>query len=132
MRISTKTYYGLRALINLVNRDEVSAIADIAYDESIPTAYLEKIFQQLKKAGILDSKRGSMGGYYFKLQPDKVTVKDVFEALGENHFDLVCLANGDQACPRQQQCVAQNVWKRLEQSIGLTLDAVTLKEIASH
>ena len=71
MRLSTKTRYGVRAIFDIAyhgqDAPQLTAQArDIAVREHIPVRYLEQIFQDLKRAGLVDSKRGPRGGYYLK------------------------------------------------------------------
>ncbi|MEK9155803.1 MAG: Rrf2 family transcriptional regulator [Patescibacteria group bacterium] len=129
MRISTKTYYGLRAMINLVRKEEVSPIADIAFEEDIPFAFLEKIFQQLKRAGLVRSKKGSLGGYELARSPKEITAGQVFEALGEEVISSFC--PGDSSCSRLNSCGTKDFLSKLESSIGQTLDSMTLERLAN-
>jgi len=65
MRLSTKSRYGLRALFDIAynGNGAPAQIQDISRRQDISPRYLEQIFQNLKKAGILKSKRGPQGGY---------------------------------------------------------------------
>jgi Rrf2 family protein len=86
MRLSTKTRYGVRAIFDIAYHGQdqpgVSAQAkDIARREDIPLRYLEQIFQDLKRAGLVESKRGPRGGYYLKRSAAEITLGDVVRAL---------------------------------------------------
>lgn len=81
--ISKKTQYGLKALSYMaqrVNRGPI-LIADISVDQKIPIKFLEAILLDLKKAGLLDSKKGKGGGYYFALPPGQIKVATVIRLL---------------------------------------------------
>lgn len=129
MKLSTRTYYGLRAMINLAKKDEVSPIADISYEEDIPFAFLEKIFQQLKHAGLVKSKKGSMGGYQLARPAKEITAGQVFEALGEEVTTSFC--PGNSSCPKFDSCGTKDLLAKLESSIGQTLDSMTLERLAN-
>lgn len=77
--ISKKTKYALNALVYLARQetDRPILISRIAESERIPQKFLEAILLELKKAGILGSKKGKGGGYYLLKSPDKVSVADV-------------------------------------------------------
>jgi Rrf2 family iron-sulfur cluster assembly transcriptional regulator len=86
MRLSTKTRYGVRAIFDIAyhGQDQPGVAAqakDIARREDIPLRYLEQIFQDLKRAGLVESKRGPRGGYYLKRSATEITLGDVVRAL---------------------------------------------------
>jgi Rrf2 family transcriptional regulator, iron-sulfur cluster assembly transcription factor len=86
MRLSTKTRYGVLAIFDIAYHGQdqpvVAAQAkDIARREDIPLRYLEQIFQDLKRAGLVESKRGPRGGYYLKRNAAEITLGDVVRAL---------------------------------------------------
>ena len=89
MRLSTKTRYGVRAVFDIAYHGgtepggavPAAQAKDIAERQHIPLRYLEQIFQDLKKAGLVESKRGPRGGYYLKREAEKITLGDVVRAL---------------------------------------------------
>jgi Rrf2 family protein len=83
MQISRKIDYALRAVIYLTLRDDrrPCSVAEIAAQEGIPKKFLEKIIQDLIRHGLVRSTRGAQGGYALAHDPEKVTFKDVLEAI---------------------------------------------------
>ena len=83
MRLSNRTIYGLRALVDLAYHggDEPTQVREIAERGDIPGRFLEQIFQDLKKSGIVSSKRGPGGGYLLDATPDELTLARIFEIL---------------------------------------------------
>ncbi len=81
--ISKKTQYGLKALSYMAQQENQGPIliADISVDQKIPIKFLEAILLDLKKAGLLDSKKGKGGGYYFALPPGQIKVATVIRLL---------------------------------------------------
>ncbi|MCF1713584.1 Rrf2 family transcriptional regulator [Flavihumibacter sp. RY-1] len=81
--ISKKTQYGLKALSYMAQRENQGPIliADISVDQKIPIKFLEAILLDLKKAGLLDSKKGKGGGYYFAQPPGQIKVATVIRLL---------------------------------------------------
>ncbi len=81
--LTQKTRYGLRAVFELAKRKGTrpTAVSELARAQSIPQRFLEAILSQLKKAGIVESRRGNEGGYVLVLAPERLTVLDVVEAL---------------------------------------------------
>src|SRR5687768_15247168 len=83
VKLSNKGRYGVRALFDIAfhNGGRPTQIREIAERESIPPRFLEQIFQDLKKAGILGSKRGPRGGYHLARPASEIRLGDVFRAL---------------------------------------------------
>ncbi len=81
--ISRKTQYGLKALGYLANQpnNEPVLIADISEEKKIPIKFLESILLDLRKAGLLESKKGKGGGYFFAVAPKKIKVSTVIRIL---------------------------------------------------
>src|SRR4051794_33499461 len=84
MRISAKAEYACLALIELAKPGADAAprrARDIAEAQGIPERYLVQILIQLKAAGLVQSARGSVGGYHLVREPGKVTVAEVIAAI---------------------------------------------------
>jgi Rrf2 family protein len=90
MKLSKKSRYGLRALIDLsVNgKEEQVVLSSIAERNDISPQYLEQVFASLRRAGIVKSVKGPQGGYRLSDAPSKITVAEILEALeGTYHID---------------------------------------------
>ena len=83
MKLSSKGRYGVRALFHIAfhNFGRATQMKEIAESERIPARFLEQIFQDLKKAGIVGAKRGPRGGYHLIRSPAEIRVGDVIRAL---------------------------------------------------
>jgi Rrf2 family transcriptional regulator, iron-sulfur cluster assembly transcription factor len=83
VKLSSKGRYGIRAIFDIAfhNHGEATQIKDIAERQAIPPRFLEQIFQDLKRAGLVTSKRGPKGGYALAKAPGEVRVGDVVRAL---------------------------------------------------
>jgi Rrf2 family transcriptional regulator, cysteine metabolism repressor len=83
LSITTKSPYAIRALTELARSGSAGPvpIADLARRRDIPVQFLEQLFANLRRAGILKSQRGVKGGYSFGRAPADVTVLDVVELL---------------------------------------------------
>lgn len=119
--ISAKGVYGLTAVIELAMNfnNGPMQIRDIAEAHSIPQHYLEQLLVILKKAGIVESYRGSRGGYALAKDPKQIKVVDVLSSL-EGKLEVV---------PEQKKNgVLQFFWSKLEREIGEALD-MSVEEI---
>jgi Rrf2 family protein len=132
MRLSTKSRYGLRALFDIayhaVNRPV--QIQDIARRQDISPRYLEQIFQSLKRAGLLKSKRGPQGGYLIAKPLKDINVKDIVKAT-EGDLLLVDCSPGvrkrkKSACTFDGACVTQTVWTEASSRLEALFSEVSL------
>jgi Rrf2 family transcriptional regulator, cysteine metabolism repressor len=83
VRLSAKGEYAIKAMLDLALHDGegLRPIQEIASRQGIPQRYLEQVLLQLKRSGMLASKRGAAGGYRLHRSPDEITVGDVLRAV---------------------------------------------------
>ena len=81
MKLSKKSRYGLRALIDLAvnSRTELVSLGSIAQRNDISAQYLEHVFSALRKGHIVKSMKGSQGGYFLERDPKEITVAQIVE-----------------------------------------------------
>ena len=81
--LSKKTQYAFKALTFMAERKKEGTIliAEIAKKKKIPLKFLENILLELKKAGLLDSKKGKGGGYFFKVEPKDIRLAQVMRFI---------------------------------------------------
>ncbi|MBT0665444.1 RrF2 family transcriptional regulator [Geobacter pelophilus] len=132
MRLSTKSRYGLRALFDIAYHaaNRPVQIQDIARRQEISPRYLEQIFQNLKRAGLLKSKRGPQGGYLIAKPLKDVTVKDIVKAT-EGDLLLVDCSPGKRkrkksACSFDGTCVTQTVWTEASSRLESLFSEISL------
>ncbi|MBU1118287.1 Rrf2 family transcriptional regulator [Patescibacteria group bacterium] len=131
IRISTKSLYGLRAMIYLAKKDQVSSTAAISQSEKISYEYLEKILQELKGAGLIMSKRGVEGGYYLAGKPKSITVGAIVRALDGSLSPVKCIDEAThKKCPEESACDSKMVWQKLYDAMNDMLDALSLADLA--
>ena len=89
-QLSTKTHYGVTALLDLADAygDRLVQIRELVEKHDIPKSYLEQIFNRLTKFGVVKSVRGNRGGYQLGQAPDILTLLEVCEVL-EGPLDIV-------------------------------------------
>src|SRR4030042_4510782 len=106
MIFSTKSEYGLRALVSLAkNQDKAPySLAKIAKEEKISLAYLERLFARLKKAKIVQSAKGVNGGYKLSRPASKISVKDIFTALEGSLAPYICAGIGGLCGKKSCEC----------------------------
>lgn len=129
MKLSTKSRYGLRLMLELGLFYQKGPIHldTIAKSQDISIKYLEQIANHLKTSNLIESKRGAGGGYFISKNTKDITLKDIIESL-EGSLSLVdCVEDAD--CERMFKCVACDIWKMLSDTIKTTLEKVTLAEL---
>lgn len=92
--LSKKSQYAFKALSYLVEKRNVGSvlISEISDAKKIPLKFLENILLQLKKAEILDSKKGKGGGYFFKVNPEKVSLAIILRLVNGPIAMLPCVS----------------------------------------
>ncbi len=92
--LSKKTQYAFKALMYLAQKpnDEPVLIAEIAQQRNIPLKFLENILLELKKDGILESKKGKGGGYHLAKAPEKIFLADVLRLIDGPIALLPCVS----------------------------------------
>lgn len=100
--LSRKTRYAVMALSILAREfgGETVPMSRIAEERHIPLRFLEGIFLQLRRQGLLESVRGTRGGYRLARPPREITILDVILALGEDVGLISCL----DICGRASDC----------------------------
>lgn len=115
MRITTKGRYALKAILFLAKYHEGSPISikEISSAEQISPEFLEQLFFKLKKAQIISSVRGPGGGFSLAKELDHISVKDIFDAVGEGLDLTPCTSCSDDTpvCTDQDDCLSYDVWR---------------------
>jgi len=142
MMFSTKTEYGVRVMVELARRsgEEPVPLAEIASTGDLPLAYLEHLVARLRKAGLVDSRRGSRGGYLLARSPTEITMAEVVEALEGAIAPIECISeapDGSIVCSRESDpshvCPTKLLWTRVRFAIVRTLQETTLADVVlSH
>ncbi|OHA61865.1 MAG: hypothetical protein A2117_01715 [Candidatus Wildermuthbacteria bacterium GWA2_46_15] len=132
MRISTRSYYGLRALVHLAKERRICPTSKIAKEENLPYDYLQKIFQRLKKAGLIKSVKGVEGGYLLSRPAKRISAGQIFEILEGRMASAPCLGFGQLSCSRARGCSSRDLWQKLETTINQALGSITLADLAAN
>lgn len=133
MRISMKSEYGLRAMMELASTYGTRPLqtADIAAHRCIPESYLEQLLTTLRKAGLVASTRGPQGGHALAVHASTITAGDVVRALEGPVIVMDGLevgASGQAPSPTP----LRDLWWRVRSAIDAVLDGVTVEELAAR
>jgi Rrf2 family iron-sulfur cluster assembly transcriptional regulator len=131
MRITTRGRYALRATLALAKIGKDGApvsITSLSEKEQISSVFLEQIFFKLRKAGIVSSVRGPGGGFYFAQPLDKLTIKKILDAAGED-LNLSSCDKHIEDCSRIGTCLSHAVWAEVTNVINNYFNGITLAAI---
>jgi Rrf2 family iron-sulfur cluster assembly transcriptional regulator len=131
MRITTRGRYALRASLALAKLGKDGSPVSInilSEQEDISSVFLEQIFFKLRKAGIVSSVRGPGGGFCFVRELDKLTLREILNAAGED-LDMVACDKDKQDCERIGWCLSHSVWQDVTDLINNYFRNVTLASI---
>ena len=133
MKLSTQSRYGVRAIFDIAYNSEglETQVKDISRRQGISPRYIEQIFQKLKKAGIVGSKRGPSGGYFLNRKAEEITVGDIIRVTEGCIDPVLCIDPEDssQPCDRLGECVTRLIWNEAGNRLKDYLDSVTIKDL---
>lgn len=131
MRISVKGRYALASVISIAehyNNGEYITIISISDKLGISKIYLEQVFSLLKRGGIVNSIKGSQGGYQLARMPQQITALDVLSAVELSLFEST--ANTvDKRAPDIEMAMQLSTFEKLNQAVTNMLSQVTLADM---
>jgi Rrf2 family protein len=127
MQVSRRVDYALRAAIFL-SHDSPATLGEIAEHQAIPKKFLEKIVQDLARAGLLKSKRGPDGGYALSRNASDITFKDIIEAVDGPIFLNTCLAETFD-CALTPSCGMLPVWQEGQRRVVGLFESTSLADL---
>jgi Rrf2 family protein len=134
--LSSKAKYGLKAMVHLARRAGNGSvlIADIAEAEIIPKKFLDAILLELKKSGLLSSKKGKGGGYVLARPADSIMVGDIVRLLDGPLAPVPCVSRTAyrrcEDCADETGCAIRAVMGEVRDAIAAILDRTSLADMA--
>ena len=137
MRLSRRSEYGLRALVDLVRHDGSGpvALAALAQRNNLPSKFLEQIMATLKHGGIVRTTLGAHGGYAMAMDPSTVSIGRVIRLLDGALAPLPCVSLRYYAkcsCPDEATCPLRSVMIDVRDSMLEILDAESIAKMAAR
>ena len=115
-----------------------ASLAQIAEDNGLPFAYLEHLAARLKKAGLVESRRGPRGGYLLARPADEITMAQIVEALEGQIAPIECISSAGEgvvSCTREDEvneiCPTKILWTRVQGAIVRSLTEMTLADLTA-
>lgn len=137
MKLSLRGEYALRALLVLgLNYDQpVVQIKAISEQQNIPKRFLEQILNDLKSAGIVQSRRGVAGGYRLARDPREITLAAVVRHIEGALAPVSCVSERFYekcSCPDETRCAIRSVMKEVREAIVNIAERVTIAELCER
>lgn len=135
MRVSAKSDYALRALIEITRRStednpDVISAEELSRAQGIPHGFLQGILADLRRVGILSSQRGQSGGWRMAMDPAKISVADVMRAV-DGPIVSISGARPEAVNYNDRAVVLQRVWIAARDSLRDVLENTTLADLGS-
>jgi Rrf2 family protein len=110
------------------------SIAAMSKASAVPMPYLEQLIAPLRRAGLVESKRGARGGYQLTRDPRDVAVGEVYRIMEGPVAPMDCVSEdiSEQTCPLIDGCETRPVWLRMRDAIIDSLDSTTLADLIAQ
>src|SRR5882762_11476755 len=137
MKLSLRGEYALRALLvlGLNYKEPVVRIQTISQHQNIPKRFLEQILNDLKSAGIVQSRRGKSGGYRLARRPDEITLAAVIRHIEGALAPVSCVSERFYekcSCPDESRCAIRSVMKEVREAVVKIIERVTIADLCER
>lgn len=128
MKISQKLEYACRALVQLAKSYDgktLTRLEELAQREAVSANFLVQILNDLRRSGLIDSRRGANGGYILSRTADHITLRQIVDSVEPSQLQNTALADGESGS------AVRRAWQTVSTQLAGTLDQVTLDSLAS-
>ena len=131
MKLSTRSRYGLKAVVDLAVRygEGPVALPALANAQGISEAYLEQLLRALKKGGVVETARGAQGGYALVRAPADISVQEVLRVLEGSTAVVDCVDTASSGCENACVCSARPLFLKLQRKIDNVLTETTIQDL---
>lgn len=128
MKLTTRGHYSVKALLDLTLQQEFgpTSVNAIARRQKLPAPYLEKLLIEMRRAGLVESVRGSQGGYQLSRSPAQISLGQILEAVGES---IEPLPRHQPNAEQVEDWVTFTLWNRLHQKLKEALYSISLEDL---
>jgi len=135
MKLTSKGRYAVMALVDLARFNNINPVSlrDISLRQGISLDYLEQIFAKLRKNEIVQSVRGTQGGYILKKKAKEIKLTNIFNAVDEKVKTVQCKKDSKKGCNgKATKCLTHNLWDELENHINHFFDEKSLEDLVKN
>ncbi len=133
MKLSTKTRYGTRAMLELALNHEYGAVSvrEIAARQSLSHKYLEHLLASLRSAGLVRSVRGAQGGHALTRRPDQIDLREIYHVF-EGREGFVECTTSPELCDQTDGCATREIWTQMYAACMAVLESTSLADLAGR
>jgi len=134
MKITFKGDYALKTVLDLAlhYNGELVTSHDLSQRIDAPVKFLEQVLLELKKGGLIESRRGNLGGYILSKPPAQITVGDVVRLIEGPIEPISCVKEGYSNCSDIHKCVLKRMWQKVAKATSDIVDTVTFEELVNQ
>lgn len=137
MKLSLRGEYALRALLvlGLQYSKPVVRVSIISDQQRIPKRYLEQILNDLKSAGVVESRRGMAGGYRLARPPEEITLAEVIRHMEGALAPVGCVSERlyeKCSCPDESRCAIRSVMKEIRDAVVAIAEGTTIADLCER
>lgn len=128
MKISQKLEYACRALVQLAKTYDgktLTRLEDLAQREAVSANFLVQILNDLRRAALIDSRRGASGGYILARPPEKISLRQIVDAVEPSQLQNTALPQGDSGP------AVRRTWELVSTKLASDLHHITLASLAT-
>ena len=132
MKLTSKGRYAIMAMADLAKNyvKEPISLTEISLRQGISISYLEQLFLKLRKNNLVQSTRGSSGGYILSKPPGEIKLLSIINAVDEKIKTVKCRKESKRGCNHKSiKCITHNLWDDLEIYINKFFENNTLNDI---
>ena len=131
IKLSRMADYGVILMVQLARMPEqVTTAADLAEATALPAPSVSKLLKQLSRSGLLDSHRGTKGGYAIARPSTEITVADIVSAVEGPIALTECMTTQGAVCEIEALCPTRTNWRQINNALVEALDNVSLADMA--
>ncbi len=131
MKLTYKGDYALKAVLDMALHYDKELVTshDLAKRIDAPVKFFEQVLMELKKGGIIQSRRGNEGGYLLSKPPSQITIGDVVRVIEGPIEPISCVKENYACCTDINKCVFRNIWQRVHQATSDIIDHITFEDL---
>lgn len=128
MKLTRRGHYSVKALLDLSLQPRFgpTSVKSIAKRQELPAPYLEKLLIEMRRAGLVQSVRGSQGGYQLARSPAQISLGQILEAVGET---IEPLPRHSPDADSAEDWVTFSLWNRLHKKLAEALYSISLEDL---
>lgn len=131
MNITSRSRYAMKIMIDMAQTRQTDLVKrhDIVARQGVPEKYLDQIMIRLRRAGLVRSVRGRLGGYVLGKSAQQISVWEIFCSVEDGIYPVLCLDDNHAGCDFKQTCAANQPWQKVFGAIRRPLEQLSLHDL---